>query len=85
MEGGPLDSLHVVGRVEAQLPAVQPPTAPALFILLAQLREFVSWEKEHGAGRGGGLREKAAPPSTHQLQREPSNTPSRLLHWVLDS
>lgn len=42
MEGGPLDSLHVVGRVEAQLPAVQPPTAPALFILLAQLREFVS-------------------------------------------
>lgn len=39
---GQLDGLNVVGGIEAQLPAVQPPAAPALFILLAQLGEFVS-------------------------------------------
>lgn len=39
---GPLDDLHVVGGVESQLPAVQPPAAPTLLILLAQLGELVS-------------------------------------------
>lgn len=41
-EAGQLDGLHVVGRIEAQLPAVQPPAAPTLLVLLAQLGELIS-------------------------------------------
>lgn len=44
---GQLDGLHVIGGIEAKLPAVQPPAAPALLVLLAQLGELISWE-----GRG---------------------------------
>lgn len=39
---GQLDGLHVVGGIEAQLPTVQPPAAPSLLILLAQLGELIS-------------------------------------------
>lgn len=46
---GQLDGLHIVGGIEAQLPAVQPPAAPTLFVLLSQLGELISWgEKERG-------------------------------------
>lgn len=41
-QAGQLDGLHVVGGIEAQLPAVQPPAAPTLFVLFAQLGEFIS-------------------------------------------
>lgn len=41
---GQLDGLHVVGGIEAKLPAVQPPAAPALLVLFAQLGELVSWK-----------------------------------------
>lgn len=39
---GQLDGLHVVGRIEAHLPAVQPPAAPTLLILFTQLGELIS-------------------------------------------
>lgn len=60
---GQLDGLHVVGGIEAKLPAVQPPAAPALLILLAQLGELISWE---GTQRSSltGAREGVPPAHT---------------------
>lgn len=36
------DRLDVVGRIEAHLAAAQPPFAPALLVLLAQLQQFLA-------------------------------------------
>lgn len=37
-----LDCLHVVGRVEPQLPVVQAPFAPALLVLFTQFGQFIT-------------------------------------------
>lgn len=40
-----LDRLHVVGRVETQLTAIQTTFAPALLVLLLQFCQFVTFVK----------------------------------------
>lgn len=67
---GQLDGLHVVGRIEAHLPAVQPPAAPTLLILFTQLGELIAWEGDTEELTDRGLGEDD--PSTPTLLRKPS-------------
>lgn len=69
---GQLDGLHVVGRIEAQLPTVQPPAAPTLLILFAQLGELISWEGDTEELVDSGLERTVLLPPHYYCK--PSNT-----------
>lgn len=53
--GPSLDGLHVVGRVQADLPTVQASFAPALFILILYFGQLIACKmKESGSKLEGG-------------------------------